>query len=149
MEEKMYKQIDKFEADYDKIASKEVWDPSDITKMKDLQKLMYYLEVRCAMKDGGGYPGSEYMNRGSYTGRPYTGGNRGSGHYPMDGGPWYYDNGNNMSGRRYYDGGMSGRRYYDDERGNAIEHLRQMMNTEGNQDRRMALQSAMRMLEER
>ena len=44
MEDKMYKQIEKFEADYDKIASKEVWDPSDITKMKDLQKLMYYLE---------------------------------------------------------------------------------------------------------
>lgn len=149
MEDKTYKQIEKFEADYDKIASKEIWDPSDITKMKDLQKLMYYLEVRCAMKDGGDYPGSEHMNRSSYTGRTYTDGNRGSGHYPMDGGPWYYDNGNNMSGRRYYDGGMSGRRYYDDERSNAIEHLRQMMNTEGNQDRRMALQSAMRMLEER
>ena len=147
MEDKMYKQIEKFEADYDKIASKEVWDPSDITKMKDLQKLMYYLEVRCAMKDGDDYPGSEYMNRGSYTGHAYTGGNRGSGHYPMDGGPWYYDNGNGMSGRRYYDNGMSGRRYYDDERSNMVDHIRQMMANENNQERRMALQNLMRMYE--
>lgn len=70
MRDKMKRQIEMFEADYDKIASKEVWDPSDITKMKDLQKLMYYLEVRCAMKDGNDYPGSEHMSRG-YDGRSY------------------------------------------------------------------------------
>lgn len=142
MEEKTYKQIEEFEKDYDKIASKDVWDPSDITRMKDLQKLMYYLEVRCAMKDGGDYPGSNYMNRGSYRG------NRGSGHYPMDGGPWYYDNGQNMSGRRYYDS-MSGRRYYDDDRKSAIDRLQRMMETETNQSVKMAIQNAIMELNER
>ena len=64
----IYKQIEEFEKDYDKIAAKDAWEPCDITKMKDLQKLIYYLEVREAMKNDGEYPGSEYMDQNSYAG---------------------------------------------------------------------------------
>lgn len=45
------KQVEKFQQDYDTIFSKEKWEPHEITLMKDLQKLMYYIEVRCAMKE--------------------------------------------------------------------------------------------------
>lgn len=144
MGDQMKKQVEKFESDYDKIFSKGAWEPKDITMMKDLQKLMYYLEVRCAMKEGEDYPGSEYMDeRGSSYARggnqarsPMTGRympRGGSGTYPM-----YYDD---MRG--------SGRRYYDDEKESAIHRMHKMMDSESNPDVRMAIQEAIRNLESR
>ena len=146
----MYKQIEEFQRDYDKIFEKGKWEPCDYTTMKDLQKLMYYIEVRDAMKNGGDYPGSEYMDQNSYN-RGYSyarGGNRmhnptngrfmprgGSGTYPMGNGPWYYDD------------GMSGRRYSDGEKEDAIHKLHKAMDAETNPEFRMAIQEAIHMLE--
>lgn len=149
MGENMYKQVEEFQKDYDKIYAKGKWEPCDYTTMKDLQKLMYYIEVREAMKNGGDYSGSEYMDQNSYNrGYSYARGNTmhnplngrfmprgGSGTYPMGNGPWYYDN------------GMSGRRYYDGEKEDAIHKLHKAMDAETNPDFRMAIQEAIRMLE--
>lgn len=149
MGENMYKQVEEFQKDYDKIYAKGKWEPCDYTTMKDLQKLMYYIEVREAMKNGGDYPGSEYMDQNSYgRGYSYARGNTmhnpsngrfmprgGSGTYPMGNGPWYYDN------------GMSGRRYYDGEKEDAIHKLHKAMDAETNPDFRMAIQEAIHMLE--
>lgn len=144
------KHIEEFEKDFEKIASKGAWDEKDISKMKDLQKLMYYMEVRCAMKEGDEYPGSEYMpedGRSYARGRDmmgrYTSGNRymgrgGSGTYY----PPYMDN-------RYYDDmGSSGRRYYDDEKKNALHKLHHMMDMEENPEKKNALKIAINELEE-
>ena len=153
MGDKTYRLIEKYEADFDKIASKEVWEPKDICTMKDLQKLMYYIEVREAMKNGEEYPGSEYMDQGSFRdgynmGHSYA--NRGqmrnpsngqymsrnmSGTYPMNDGPWYYDN------------GMSSRRYYDDGSDHALQKLHQMMETENDPRTKAAMQEVIRKLE--
>ena len=144
MGDNMYKQIEEFQKDYDKIYAKGKWEPCDYTTMKDLQKLMYYIEVREAMKNGGDYPGSDYMDQNSYargnqmrnmnTGRYMPRG--GSGTYPMGNGPWYYN-----------DGGMSGRRYYDGEKEDAIHKLHKAMDAETNPEFRMAIQEAIHMLE--
>lgn len=99
------KLIEKFEADFQTLSSKNGWTPEDLEKMKNLQKLMYYLEVRCAMKEGADYPGEQYMDERSYDSRSYRGmpnrspstGRFTSGHYPMN------DYSYNMFGRRYYD----------------------------------------------
>lgn len=165
MADKTKRQIEKFEADYEKVASKDVWEPCEITLMKDLQKLMYYLEVRKAMKEGGNYPGSEYMEDddddemsyrsyarmrngmgqftsgrrsragGSYD-RGMPGNMGGSGRYPMNGGPWYYD-----------DGRGSGNRYYDGEKEDAVHKLHKMMDSDNNPEFKMAIQEAIRFLE--
>lgn len=160
MDDMTKKCIERFEADYNKIASKEAWEPKDVTLMKDLQKLMYYLEVRDAMKSGGDYPGADYIDgrsfaRGgnmqprnqagqymSYTGmgsgnRYYANGG-GSGHYPMNGG-WYYDDGR----------GGSGRRYYDSERENAVYELRRMMDSKADPELKMQLQNVIKELEQK
>lgn len=126
------KLIEKLEADFQGLSSKNAWTPEDLEKMKNLQKLMYYIEVRCAMKEGGEYPGEQYMDERSYDSRSYGGNSyaRGgqnrspstgrftSGHYPMS-----YNSYNS------YDN-MSGRRYYDDERGNLRNDLQRMLMSE-------------------
>lgn len=163
MGDMMKKQIDKFEADYNKIASKEAWEPKDITMMKDLQKLMYYLEVRCTMKEGGEYPGSEYIDEGS--GRSYARNqvrnrnamgqftSNGSGMYPMGYGRLDDMSGTDgMSGRRYYDGGSymrggSGRRYYDAEKEKAIHELHRLMDSKDDPEIRATLQNVIHELE--
>lgn len=130
MGDMMKRQIEKFEADYDQIAAKGSWSKDEIEMMKDLQKLMYYLEVRCAMKEGGEYPGSEYMDKRSYDmAHSYARGHNGT--YPM-----YYDN-----------MGMSGRRYYDSEKENAVHELHRMMDSKTDPEVKMAIQSAIRNLE--
>lgn len=144
------KHLDEFEKDFEKIASKGVWDDKDLCKMKDLQKIMYYMEVRDAMKEGQSYPVSEYMpedSRSFARGRDsmgrYTSGNGymgrgGSGTYY----PPYMDN-------RYYDDmGSSGRRYYDDEKKNALHKLHHMMDMEENPEKKNALKIAINELEE-
>lgn len=116
------KLIEKFEADFQTLSSKNGWTPEDLEKMKNLQKLMYYLEVRCAMKEGADYPGEQYMDERSYDSRSYRGmpnrspstGRFTSGHYPMND----------------YSYGMSGRRYYDSEHDSLRNDLQRMMMNE-------------------
>lgn len=143
------KHIEEFEKDFEKVASKNAWDDKDLERMKNLQKIMYYIELRCAMKEGQDYPGSEYMpeeTRSFARGRDsmgrFTSGtaymNRGSGTYY----PPYMDN-------RYYDDmGSSGRRYYDDEKKNALHKLHHMMDMEENPEKKNALKIAINELEE-
>lgn len=162
--------IEKFEADFHKIASKEGWEPCDITLMKDLEKLMYYIEVRDAMKGTDEYPGSEYMDdmRSYARGRnrnamgQFTSGGMGYGNYydgrsmhnmPMNDGPWGYDNRyyDQGSGRRYYDDNMrgSGRRYYDGEKDTSVAYLRRMMDSETRPEMKTAMQNVIKELEMR
>lgn len=151
------KQVEKFDADYNKIYSQDGWTKEDIEMMKDLQKLMYYIEVRCAMKEGGEYPGERYMDDMSYDDRSYDsrsydnydrgsgyygGYNRGSGHMYMDRSGRMMPYGRNISVGR-----TSGRRYYDGEKENSVNELRQMMNMEQDPDKRAMLDNAIRMLE--
>lgn len=125
MDAKTHKLIEKYEQDFEKISSKEGWEPKDIEMMKDLQKLMYYLEVRCAMKEGDDWDPSEssYMSRGRM--------GRGSGTYPV-----------NMD-RRYYNGMGSGRRYYDDGKMHVTRRLKAMMEAEDDPEMRMAMQEVL------
>ena len=126
MAENIKRQIEKFDADYQKIASKDVWEPCDITLMKDLQKLMYYLEVREAMKEGGDYPGSGYIdNDDDMNYRSYARGRDRMGRY--------------TSGRSM--------RSYDSEKEDAIHKLHKVMDSENNQEFKMAIQEAIHMLE--
>lgn len=143
MGESVYRQIEEFEKDYNKIFDKGAWEPCDYAMMKDLQKLMYYLEVREAMKQGEEYPESDYMER-SYArggrGRSSRAGrymDRGSGGYSMNSGRSYYDDG----------GRMSGRQYYDDEKEDVIHKLHKAMDVERNPEYKTAFQEAIRMLE--
>lgn len=156
------KLLEELESDFHKISSKEGWEPCDITKMKDLQKLMYYIEVRAAMNEGTKqYPGYEYMDDDmSYRGRDrmgrYTSG-RSYGGYDdgYDRRMWrgrsmnmdpYYDGG--MSGRRYYDNmGGSGRMYYDSDKDTAMAYLHRMMDSENRPEMKSAMQSLLRELE--
>lgn len=151
------KHIEEFEKDFEKIASKGVWDEKDLCKMKDLQKIMYYMEVRDAMKEGREYPGSDYMPddetmsfaRGRNSMGQFTSGanNRGGGSSNRGRGsgtyyPPYMD-------QRYYDDmGSSGRRYYDDEKKNALHKLHHMMDMEENPEKKNALKIAINELEE-
>lgn len=168
MEEMDRKLIEKLDADFHKWSSKEGWEPCDITLMKDLQKLMYYIEVRDAMKEGNKqYPGYEHMDsersyrRSRNDMGQFTSGNRGYGSYdgrsmhgmpPMNDMQWgwndnrYYDN--QGSGRRYYDDGRgSGRRYYDSEKENAMEYLHRMLDSESRPEIKSAMQNVLRELE--
>ena len=148
------KLINKLKEDFHKISSKEAWEPCDITLMKDLQKLMYYIEVRDAMKNGEEYPGSEYMDeRGygygdfdmSYRGRDpmgrFSSGGRGYGRS--------YDPGyGRMPGNRHYDYmGGSGRRYYDGEKDSMVDYLHRLMDSENRPDMKNAMQMVARELE--
>lgn len=167
MEDMDKKLVEKLDVDFHKWASKEGWDPCDITLMKDLQKLMYYIEVRDAMKNGTKqYPGSEYMEdersyrRGRNAMGQFTSGHQDYGYdnydgrsmhnMPMNDAPWdydgrYYEQG---SGRRYYDDmRASGRRYYDSEKDNTVNYLRRMMDSETRPDMKTAMQNVLRELE--
>ena len=117
MDAKTHKLIEKYEQDFEKISSKEGWEPKDVEMMKDLQKLMYYLEVRCAMKEA-----DDDWSRSR---------SRGSGYYPGD-----YD-------RRYYGGMGSGRRYYDDGKMHVTRRLKVMMDNEEDPEMRMAMQEVL------
>ena len=162
------KLIEKFDEDFHKISSKEGWEPCDITLMKDLQKLMYYMEVREAMKSGGEYPGSEYMDErgygygdydmsyrrgrdsmGRFTSGDYGYGNRGG--YGDRGYGRSYDQGyGRMPGNRYYDGNMgggSGRRYYDSDKDTTMEYLHRLMENETRSDLKNAMQMIAQELE--
>ena len=151
------KQVEKVDADYNKIYSQDGWTKEDIEMMKDLQKLMYYIEVRCAMKDGAEYPGEQYMDEMSYNGydsRSYDGydnsyarggygrGNMGGRSMTMQyGRPVSYGRGS------MYSNGMSGRRYYDGEKEKAMNDLRRMMSMEQDPEKQAMIESAIHALE--
>lgn len=146
MEDSTKKLIEKFEADFQSLSSKNGWTVEDLTRMKDLQKLMYYLEVRCAMKEGADYPGEKYMDERSYDSRSYRSmpnrspstGRFMSGHsWPMG---YSYNNGYNN---------MSGRRYYDSEHDKFMQDLHRMMDMETDPATREAMENVANMLQMR
>lgn len=159
------KKYEELESDFNKILSKGQWKAEDYCTMKDIQKILYYIDVRKAMQEGEGYPGSEYMpdgmsfrrGRNSVNGQYMSRDMGGSGtYYPpyMDENSW--DNrgsynggrGGNGSGNRYYDGmGMSGRRYYDSEKEKALHKLHHMMENTDDAERKNALKLAINELE--
>jgi len=145
MEENTKKLIEKFEGDFQTLSSKNAWTPEDLTRMKDLQKLMYYLEVRCAMKEGQEYPGEQYMDERSYDSRSYRGmPNRSPSTGRFTSGR-SYEGGYNM-GNSY---GMSGRHYYDDDKLHAVNDLRRMHQNEQNPEVKMVIERAINDLEMR
>lgn len=135
----------------DVIAQQESIERADIENMKDLQKICYYMEVRCAMKEAEDYGDEEYMDddyqRRSYTNRYYGGNNMyGRGNSYTRGGY------NRTSGRRggsYMNNGRSGRRYYDNdaEKENSMNDLRQMLQMEQDPEKRSMLEGIMRVME--
>ena len=134
------KLIEKYEADFHTISSKDAWTKDDLEKMKDLQKLMYYMEVRCAMKDGADYPGQKYMDERGYDGYSYA--RSMPRHNPA--------NGRFVSGTSYpmgYSYNMSGRRYYDSEHEKFMNDLTRMMNMETDPATREAMEHVAMMLE--
>lgn len=154
MGERDYKLIERLDADFNRLSSQDGWTKEDLENMKNLQKLMYYIEVRCAMKEGEEYPGEEYMNDPSYDGRSY--GNRyydGNGSYGRGGSYNSYARGmgNRSYGRRGYNSYAQnqnyGRRYYDGEKENSMNDLRQMISMEQDPEKRSMLENVMHMLE--
>lgn len=140
---------DELESDFRKFLDKGKWTPDDYKTMKDIQKLLYYIDVRCAMKEGDEYPGSAYMppnmsyaqrrnSMGQFTSGDMNGWSmNGSGTYP------------HMDRNMYYDGmGMSGRRYYDSEREKAIHKLHHMMENTDDAERKSALNFALHALQD-
>lgn len=150
MGNKMYRQIEEFEKDYDKIFDKGAWDHNDIVWMKDLQKLMYYIEVRCAMKkeqENRDYEEEEMRRSGGY-GRSYDGYGDYSNSYARNMPPRRYMSG---TGSRSYGapyGDYSGRRSYDDKE-EPMEKFRRMASTEQDPEKRAMMEEVMRMLENR
>ena len=145
------KLIEKLDNDFHQLSSQEGWQPQDIELMKDLQKLMYYMEVRCAMKENEEYQNDSYGNEiensrygmyGGYGNRYYDGGN-------MSGRGGYSRNGYGMNSNRgsYGNRPFSGRRYYDSEKENSMNDLRQMISMEQDPDKRSMLENIMHTLE--
>lgn len=145
----MKRTLAELEKDFEKVASKNAWDPADITRMKDLQKLMYYMDVRCAMKEGEDYPGSEYMPDGAS--KTFARGRNRMGQFTsgnMNGGMWDNRSGMYHYPDMYYDGGMSGRRYYDSERDKNLHKLHHMMENTDDESRKSALDFAIKVIED-
>lgn len=152
--------IDRLENEFYQIASnaisqQESMEREDIENMKDLQKICYYMEVRCAMKEAEEYEDEEYVDdsdyqRRSYNNRYYNGNNmygRGNMNSYTRGGY------NRASGRRsnpyMMNNGRSGRRYYDNdaEKENSMNDLRQMLQMEQDPEKRSMLEGIMRVME--
>jgi len=151
--------IDRLENEFYQIASnvasqQESIEREDIENMKDLQKICYYMELRCAMKESEGYEDEEYMDddyqKRSYTNRYYNGGNMyGRGNSYTRGGYGY----GRYSGRmgNPYMNGRSGRRSYDNEseKEASMNDLRQWLQMEQDPEKRSMLESVMRVMEEK
>lgn len=133
MDESMKKTRERLMDEFRQASSAQTWTKECIEMMKNLLKSVYYIDVICAMEDGNDYPGSDYMPE---TGASFA---RGGQHRNTMG---QYSRNGSYDNRSYYpmSYGMSGRRYYDDEMGSAVHELERMMNSEGNPEKRMALQ---------
>ena len=154
-----------YQQDYNKMFAKGSWTKDEIEMMKNLKKLIYYNTVLCEMEKGkdrreaweneyggSGANGNQMRNaNGQFTSGNGMGtypGNVGSGmYYP----PYYYDNGLGSwnDGGRYYDGMTSGRRYYDNEREDAKQKFRHMMETTNDPELKSAAKMALSVLEPR
>lgn len=134
--------VSEFEQMYSKVSSEEKIAKECIEIMKDLLKCVYYIDAIEGMASGfegedegysRGYSNRNYMSRGydgGYSSRSYDGG---------------------YSGRRRDSMGRfsrTGGRAYDDPKRNAMNRLHEMMNSEPNEEVRMAIQSVMRELED-
>lgn len=159
VEERDMKLIDKFSEDFYQLSSREGWTKEDLENMKNLQKLMYYIEVRCAMKDELEDEEDEeemeysrsYNDGRSYGSRYYDGGNmygRGGGYSNGRSGR-YGRTGVRRSNGSSYGGGMpyNSRRYYDNEKENSMNDLRQMISMEQDPEKRSMLENIMHSLE--
>ena len=137
------RQNEVFQADYDKIYAKGTWTDSEVARMKDYKKLIYYNLAVCAMEEGEGHPGEGYL--------PEMSGARGrdpmTGRYmSRDSG---LDNWNHSGSGMYYDGGNSSyRRYYDGEKEKAVHQLHRMMENTDDPERKNALRFAITMAEQ-
>lgn len=149
--------IDRLENEFYQIASHATSqqgsiEREDIENMKDLQKICYYMEVRCAMKESEEYEDEEYTDgsdnqRRSYNNRYYGGGSMSMRGNSYNRGGYGYGR---YSGRRNsYTGGRSGRRYYDNdaEKENSVNDIRQWIQMEQDPEKRAMLENAMRFLE--
>lgn len=145
MDKKDQMVLEELESDFHKIGDKMEWTDAEIEKMKNIQKLMYYMEVRYAMKEGSEYPGSDYMEeRMSRDSRPYDGRNSYERGMMNRGSGTRYMGGRNSYGMPY--GYASGRRYYDGAHENAKNDFRQMMSMEQDPDKRELMEEIMHML---
>lgn len=150
--------IDRLDNEFYNIASNAISqqdsiEKEDLENMKDIQKICYYMELRCAMKENENYDDEEYMNdeeyqKRSYTNRYYNGGNMyGRGNSYARGGY------GRTSGRRgnSYMNGRSGRRYYDNEvdKESSMDDLRQWIQMEQDPEKRSMLESFMRVMEDK
>lgn len=118
MEEQMYKTRERLEKEFKEISSCDKWTRDDLTKMKDILKSMYYIDVINAMNDTGEFPGSEELMRN----RSYDNGMSGQRRNAMG-----QFSRNGMSGiypMNSYPVNTYGRRYYDSEKDHAIQELR-------------------------
>lgn len=141
------KLIEKLDNDFHQLSSQEGWQPQDIELMKDLQKLMYYMEVRCAMKESEEYNNDPYEGEmdngryGSYGNRYYNDGG-------MSGRNMYSRGGyNRSSSRGYGNRSYSSRRYYDGDKESSMNDLRQMISMEQDPEKRSMLENIMHTLE--
>lgn len=127
---------------------KEDIERQDIEDMKDLQKIMYYMEVRCAMKEGEDYQ-DDYMNEMEYSNRSGIGRYYNSNMYGRGNnyGRYGYNRTSGRRGNSYMNNGSSGRRYYDGEKENSMNDLRQMLQMEQDPEKRSMLEGIMHVLE--
>lgn len=168
MDPKSRRLIARFENDFDSLSANEKYTKEQLEIMKDLEKVMYYIEARDLMRQQQSRP--EYMNSPDMEGGGY-GVNRNamgrftSGAYPMmmDEQRYYDNNGGNGYGYGGYGGNGNGgggyggygnnygngygRRYYDSEKEKAVQYLRKMMGSEMNPDRSSEIQEVIQWLE--
>lgn len=111
---------------YSKAATEEKWTKECVENMKNLLKCIYYADVIVAMH-GGEEDNYDQRNWSGARSRNAQGQFSRNGSYSYGGYPM-------SSGRRYS---------YDDERMNAIDRIRGMMDNESNGEVRMALERAM------
>lgn len=118
MEEHMHKTRERLEKEFKEISSCDKWNTDMLTKMKDILKSIYYIDVIDVMNNGGDYPGSEeLMNYRSYDNGMSDQRRNAMGQFSRNG----------MSGTypmNSYPMNTYGRRYYDSEKDHVIQELR-------------------------
>ena len=121
MDVSTHKVLERLENEYQQYASSEKWTKDCVEMMKDLQKLMYYIEVRDAMK----YGSNDYDdNERSYRRGPNM-------------------HSYNSYGNYGYHGSTSGRRYYDSDAEQTKRRLQSIYDSESNPEVRDALMRVM------
>ena len=134
MDDLMSKARDRFYSEfnqmYSKAATEEKWSKDCVETMKNLLKCIYYVDVIDAMHN------PEEYDSDAYSRHSYAMGRSGAQHRDSMGRYASRDGGYGVSGRRYYNS-------YDEDRHAAMDRLQALMNTESNNEVRMALQNVM------